>query len=235
MAVGLLLLASCGGGDGDVADTVTVFAASSLSEAFTAMGDAYTAANPGTDVRFSFAASSELVAQIGQGAADLDNMTKLVDAGDNATEPVVFASNVAEIIVAPGNPKGIAGVADLADEGLIVVLCAPEVPCGEYARTVLENAGVAVTPKSFEQNVKAVATKVTLGEADAGIVYATDIIAAGDDAQGVTIPDDINVVAEYPIAVTADSPNATGAQAFVDFVISEQGRQILSSYGFGAP
>jgi molybdate transport system substrate-binding protein len=219
-----------------------VFAASSLSEAFTAIAGAFEVANPGAAVDFSFAASSELVAQIDQGApadvfasADLANMTKLTNAGNNAGEPTVFAGNIAEIIVAAGNPAGIEGVADLADEELIVVLCAPDVPCGRYADTILQNAGVTVTPKSFEQNVKAVATKVTLGEADAGIVYATDVIAAGDDADGVTIPPDINVVAQYPIVVTADSPNPAGAQAFVDFVVGEQGRQILSKYGFLAP
>jgi molybdate transport system substrate-binding protein len=126
-------------------------------------------------------------------------------------------------------------VADLANPDLIVVLCAPEVPCGKYAAKVFEQAGVSVTPKSLEENVKAVVTKVTLGEADAGIVYLTDVTAAGDKAEGVEIPADINVVAEYPIAVTKDAPNAEGAQAFVDFVNGEQGRKILASYGFVAP
>ena len=135
----------------------------------------------------------------------------------------------------PGNPKGITGVADLANHDLIVVLCAPEVPCGKYAAQIFENAGVTVTPKSFEENVKAVVTKVTLGEADAGIVYATDVTAAGAEAEGVEIPADINVVAEYPIAATTEAPNADGAQAFIDFVLSEQGQKILASYGFLAP
>jgi molybdate transport system substrate-binding protein len=182
------------------------------------------------------------VTQIGEGApadvfasADVTNMTKLTDAGNNASEPVVFATNVAEIMVGPGNPKGITGVADLANEDLIVVQCAPEVPCGSYAEQIYANAGVAVTPRSFEENVRAVVTKVTLGEADAGIVYATDVTAAGADAEGVGIPADINVVAEYPIAVTKDAPNAKGAQAFIDFVNGEQGQKLLASYGFLAP
>ena len=122
------------------------------------------------------------------------------------------------------------------NEDLIVVTCAPEVPCGKYAATIFANAGVTVTPKSLEENVKAVVTKVTFGEADAGIVYATDVIAAGDDAAGVEIPADINVVAEYPIvAVAEDAPNADGAQAFIDFVLGDQGQEILASYGFLAP
>ena len=242
--------ASCGSGDADpaapttgaVSGDVTVFAAASLTAAFTEIGDAFMVEYPDTNVTFNFAASSELVTQIGEGApadvfasADLSNMAKLTDAGNNAAEPVVFATNLAEIIVGPGNPKGITDVADLANDDLIVVLCAPEVPCGKYAATIFDNAGVTVSPKSLEENVKAVVTKVTLGEADAGIVYATDVTAAGDAADGVAIPGDINGVAEYPIAVTEDAPNPEGAQAFVDFVNDEQGQKILASYGFLAP
>lgn len=198
--------------------------------------------NPDVAVAFNFAASSELAAQIGEGApadvfasADLSNMAKLTEAGINATDPVVFATNLAEIIVGSGNPKGITAVADLADENLIVVLCAPEVPCGKYASAVFENAGVSVSAKSFEENVNAVVTKVTLGEADAGIVYKTDITVAGPGAEGVEIPRDLNVVAEYPIAVTTEARNAEGAQVFIDFVNGEQGQTILASHGFLAP
>ena len=245
-----LLGTSCGS-DSDNTSAVTgrsvsadvkVFAAASLTAAFTAIGDAFMGENPGANVTFNFAASSELVAQIGAGApadvfasADLSNMLKLTDAANNATEPVVFATNLAEIIVGPGNPKGIAGLADLVDEDLIVVLCAPEVPCGKYAARIFENAGIVVTPKSFEENVNAVVTKVTLGEADAGIVYATDVNAAGAKAEGVEIPAAVNVVAQYPIAVTKEASNSSGAQAFIDFVNSEQGQTILARYGFLAP
>jgi molybdate transport system substrate-binding protein len=245
LALGLAVTA-CGsdGSDGSsgASTDVTVFAASSLTAAFTEIGEAFTADNPDVDVTFNFAASSELVAQIGQGApadvfasADLDTMARLTDAGDTGSEPVVFTTNLAEIIVASGNPEGIAAVADLADEDLVVVQCAPEVPCGAYAARIFENAGVTVTPKSLEENVKAVVTKVTLGEADAGIVYATDVIAAGDDAEGVEVPADLNVVAEYPIALAAEAPNAEGGEAFIDFVTGEQGQAILESYGFVAP
>ena len=243
VAVGLVA-ASCGSGDGGSDESsggnVTVFAAASLTAAFTELGDAFTAANPDVEVTFNFAGSSDLVAQISDGApvdvfasADFANMSKLTDAGLAAGEPATFATNAAEIVVEPGNPLDIAGVADLADSDLIVVLCAPEVPCGAYAERVVANAGITVTPSSYEENVKAVVTKVTLGEADAGIVYRTDVIAAGDAAQGVPIPDDINVVAEYPIALVADAPNAAGAQAFVDFVLSPSGQKILAAYGFG--
>lgn len=240
-----LVAAGCGSSDSEgmgTAGDITVFAAASLTAAFTDIGEAFMVQHPDADVTFNFAASSELVTQIREGApadvfasADLDNMAKLTVDGDNGSEPVVFTTNFAEIVVAPGNPEGITGVADLVDSDLVVVQCAPEVPCGAYAARVFENAGVTVTPKSWEENVKAVVTKVTLGEADAGIVYATDVLAAGDDAEGVEVPTDINVVAEYPIAVTSEAPNAEGGEAFVEFVTGEQGQEILESYGFVAP
>jgi molybdate transport system substrate-binding protein len=221
---------------------VTVLAAASLTDAFTELGEAFEAATPDVDLTFSFAASSALAAQIRDGApadvfasADLDSMEQVADAGDTASAPVVFTTNRAEIIVAPGNPLRISGLGDLADPELIVVACAPEVPCGRYAQRVLDSAGVSVTPKSLEENVRAVVSKVTLGEADAGIVYATDVTSAGDAAGGVEIPADINVVAEYPIAAAKDAPEPDAAQAFVDFVLSDEGQAILASHGFVAP
>lgn len=247
-AIGLVAATTACGSDshtdatGTPSGDITVFAAASLTAAFTDLADAFMAANPDTTVTLNFAASSELVTQIGEGApadlfasADLSNMAKLTDAGNNATEPVVFAHNSAAIIVQSGNPKGITGVADLADPDLVYVQCAPEVPCGKYATQIFENAGITVTPKSLEENVKAVVTKVTLGEADAGIVYLTDVKAAGDAAAGVEIPADINVVAEYPVAVTREATNPEGAQAFIDFVLGAQGQAILASYGFTSP
>ncbi len=233
-------------GDADasagVSGEVVVFAAASLTEAFGEVGDAFMAANPDAVVTFSFAASSELAAQVLEGApadvfasADLSNMVKVTDAGENAGDPVVFANNLSEIIVAPGNPLGIAGVEDLADPELILVVCAPEVPCGSYATEIFANAGVEASPDSLEENVKAVVTKVTLGEADAGIAYATDVNAAGDDADGVEIPGDLNLVAEYPMVVTTEAPNPEGAQAFIDFVLSDAGQAILADFGFTSP
>ena len=239
-----VVMAGCGGDNGSAspASEVTVFAAASLTAAFTDVGDAFMAANPGARVTFNFASSSDLAAQIAEGApadvfasADLANLTKVVDAGATTAEAVIFATNLLEVIVGAGNPRGITEVADLADPDLIVVTCAPEVPCGKYAAQVFDNAGVAVTPKSLEENVKAVVSKVTLGEADAGIVYATDVTAAGDQASGVEIPADINVLAEYPIVAMKNAANAEGAQAFIDFVHSADGQAILAGYGFGAP
>lgn len=239
-----LVSASCGSDDAGAAqsDDVTVFAAASLTAAYAEIGDAFMTEHPETKVTFNFASSSDLVTQINEGApadvyasADEANMTKLTDVGGNASEPVVFATNSLQIIVGAGNPKGITGVADLANPDLIYVTCAPEVPIGKYGAQVLTNAGVTVTPKSLEENVKGIVTKVTLGEADAGIVYTTDVRAAGDQAQGIDIPADINVVATYPVVVTRAAPNADGAQSFVDFVLSEQGREILASFGFATP
>jgi molybdate transport system substrate-binding protein len=244
-AAALVVVASACGNDGNAASSpgnVTVFAAASLTAAFTEIGDAFTAANPDTGVTFNFAASSDLVAQINEGgpadvfaSADQSNMSKLIDAGNNGSDPVVFATNSLEIIVEPGNPEAITGVADLGNDDLIVVICAAEVPCGKYAQQIFDAAGVAVTPDSLEENVKAVVTKVAAGEADAGLVYTTDVIAAGDRAEGVQIPADVNVLAEYPIAVTRDPPNAQAGQAFIDFVLGEQGQRILDSYGFLPP
>lgn len=243
--------ASCG--DDDAADSadpttatvagdVTVFAAASLTDAFTEIGEAFKAEYPDATVTFNFAASSELVTQINEGApadvfasADQNNMTKLTDAGNNGAEPAVFATNTLEIIVGPGNPQGITGVADLGNPDIIFVTCAPEVPIGAYTEEVLANAGVTVTPASLEENVKGIVTKVTLGEADAGIVYKTDVTAAGDQAEGVEIPPDLNIVAEYPLVLTKGAPNAEASQVFVDFVLGEQGQTILASYGFTAP
>ena len=221
---------------------ITVFAAASLTESFTEVGEAFTAANPDAKATFSFDASSALVQQITEGApadvfasADTANMDKLVDAGLNGTEPEIFATNLLTIIVAPGNPLGITGVADLANADIKTVICAPEVPCGNYANQIFTAAGVTVTPVSLEQNVRGVVTKVTAGEADAGIVYVTDVIAAGDTADMVEIPDDINVVAEYPIATVAASQNQEVDEAFIDFLLGPDGQAILAEYGFGAP
>jgi len=240
----LALVPACGDDDSaDSSGAVTVFAAASLTDAFIEIGDAFMTANPDAEVTFNFAASSELVTQINEGgapadvfaSADQNNMTKLTDAGNNRSDPVVFATNVLELIVEPGNPQGITGVADLANDDLITVVCAPEVPCGNYAQQIFDAEGVTVNPDSLEENVRAVVTKVTAGEADAGIVYKTDVTAAGDQADGVEISPDINVIAEYPIAVTEAASDPEAAQAFIDFILGEQGQQFLNSYGFLPP
>jgi molybdate transport system substrate-binding protein len=228
-------------GTPNVTGDLTVFAAASLTESFKAVGTAFEKDNPGVKVTFNFGASSTLVTQIMQGApvdvyasADTANMKKLADAG-GATNPTTFATNKLRIIVGKGNPKAIVGVADLAKAGITTVTCAPEVPIGRYAADVFVKAGVTVTPKSLEADVKGVVNKVTLGEADAGIVYATDVEAAGDKAAGVTIPDNLNTIATYPIVATKDAKNSAGAAAFVKYVASPAGQRILATYGFTAP
>ncbi len=253
IAAAMTLLAACGGstptastttgpGSSPTTGEVTVFAAASLTEAFTQIGEDFEAANPGTTVTFNFASSSSLVTQIDQGApadvfasADEANMEKLTDAGANGEAPVVFATNELAIIVAKGNPAKIASVQDLTDPDLVVVTAAPQVPVGAYAAQVFDRAGITVTPKSLETDVKAVVTKVTSGEADAGIVYRTDVEAAGDEAEGVAIPAELNVVARYPIVVTEAAPNPTAAKRFVAWVTGPEGQARLAAAGFAAP
>jgi molybdate transport system substrate-binding protein len=232
---------ACGGGDAGTAE-LHVFAATSLTGAFTEIVAEFEAEHTSVDVVPNFAGSSALVSQIAEGApadafasADVANMERLAEAGGVAGDPVVFATNRAEIVVAAGNPLGIAGLADLADASLVLVTCAPEVPCGAYAADVFARASVAPQPDSLEENVGAVVAKVTAGEADAGIVYATDVIAAGAAVTGVPIAPEHNVVAEYPIAVTSAADDPTVAGAFVDFVTGPEGRAILASFGFGVP
>jgi molybdate transport system substrate-binding protein len=224
-----------------VSGTITVFAASSLTAAYTAIGKDFEKAHPGSMIKLSFGGSSTLVAQIQQGAigdifasADQPNMQKAVDAGLVAEPPSIFAHNRLEIVVGAGNPKRVTGLSDLGHSGLIVVLCAPAVPCGRYAAQALQKAGVTVKPASQETDVKAVVSKVALGEADAGIVYVTDVKADGAGVQGVEIPPSLNVVADYPVAILKDSQNAPLAKAFVSYLLGA-GQPTLARYGFTGP
>lgn len=219
-----------------------VFAASSLTDAFTAVGDAYTDAHPGTDLTFSFAASSELAGQIIEGApadvfasADRPNMDKVVSSGGVLGEPDLAVTNAMTIIVEDGNPLGIRSLADLSTPDVVVVLAAPEVPAGRYARDVLENAGVELSPRSFEKDVKSAVMKVALGEADAAIAFVTDGIAADDRVDSVAIPAEQNVRAEYPIAVLTESGAPETSREFVEFVLSDDGQAIMRRFGFRAP
>jgi molybdate transport system substrate-binding protein len=246
LAVAALVLAACGGDDDSggssspaSASEIKVFAAASLTAAFTKLGDDYSAANGGTKVTFNFAGSQALATQIQQAApadvfasADTTNMDKVKDL---VNTPQNFASNLLAIVVEKGNPRDVKGLEDLAKPDLKVVLAAEEVPAGKYAKQVLDEAGVSVTPVSQEDNVKAVVTKVSLGEADAGIVYATDVSAGGDKVEGVDIPEDQNVVATYPIATVKASKAQDKAQAFMDLVLSAEGQQVLKEYGFLPP
>ena len=220
---------------------ITVLAAGSLTEAFNEIGEAFEAAYPGTRVTFSFGASSALATQANEGVpadliatADEATMQRVTDAG-NAGGATVFARNRLAILVGEGNPEGIDDLADLAGAGVTFVLCAAEVPCGRFGQQALDRAGVTARPRSYEETVKAVVTKVTLGEADAGIVYATDARAAADKAEGVDIPDEHNVLAVYPLAVLDQAPEPAVAAAFEDFVLSTAGQAVLGKYGFLPP
>ncbi len=229
---------------------LTIYAAASLTAAFDELATAFEARHPSLEVApITYDGSSVLATQLIEGApadvfasADENNMMKTVDAG-LTVEPVDFATNVLEIAVAPGNPLGIASLADLADgattttDGLpiTVVLCAPEVPCGSAAQTLFTEDGITVTPASEEQNVTAVLTKVRSGEADAGLVYVTDVEAAAGEVDGVEIENADVATNVYPITALTDAANPEAASAFVEFVTSEEGRAVLASFGFGTP
>lgn len=236
----LTALASCG--SESATTTLQVSAAASLTGAFTEIEKAFELANPDVDVVLNLASSSDLVTQIIEGApvdvfasADTKNMDEVAEADLIDGDPRVFATNSLRIIVAPGNPLDITSLADLARPGLVYVTCDPNVPIGRYAQEVLDSAGVDVTPASFEESVKGIVAKVTAGEADAGIVYTTDVLAAGDRAEGVDIPADLNVSARYPIAAMKSADSSAAARRFVDFVDSSAGAAILIRFGFGAP
>lgn len=220
-----------------------VFAAASLTEAFTALGKTFETEHPTVDVTFTFAASSSLAQQINDGGpadvfvpADEPNMRKVTDAG-NATGPRTIARNRLAIIVEKGNPKGITGLPDLAKPGVVLVLCAPKVPCGKFAAAALKQAGSTASPASLEENVKSVVSKVTLGEADAGIVYVTDVKAARTRAEGVDIDiaGDPALQAAYLIAVTKQATNPGAAKAWIEFVLSDKGQGTLAGFGFLSP
>ncbi len=257
LAMSALLVAGCssggGGSDsaapesgstapGEVGGNITVFAAASLKATFTQLGTMFEAAHPGTDVAFNFAGSSDLVAQLTQGApgdvfasADTANMTKALDANLISGEPENFATNTLIIVTPPGNSKGIDSFADLADTDNKVVVCAPQVPCGA-ATTKVENAtGVDIAPVSEESSVTDVLGKVTSGQADAGLVYVTDASGAGEKVTSVAFEASAGAVNTYPIAVLSDSQNSATAKAFEALVMSDEGQKILGDAGFAAP
>ncbi len=222
--------------DGTLTGTVEVYAAASLQRSFDEIARAFEQQNPGVSVSPVYDGSSTLATQIGEGApadvfasADEKNMAKVAA---QAPAPQVFAANTLVIAVPAGNPGRVSTLADLAR--VTTVLCAPEVPCGAASQTLLSNAGVAVTPASSEQNVTAVLTKVAAGEADAGLVYATDVVGR-DDVEAIVPEGADAVVNRYPIAALADAPNPDAAAAFVAFVLSDEGRTILTDAGFRAP
>lgn len=224
-----------------VTGTINVFAAASLQETFTTLKRNFEAAHPGVTVTPNFGPSSALAQQINHGApADVfasaaqSNMDQVVQAG-GATGSKPFATNVMEIAVPPANPAAIASVNDLARSGVKIALCQAQVPCGTVAAKVFANAEITVTPVSQEADVKAVLTKVKLGEVDAGVVYASDVKAAGDKVKGIEIAPHVNASTSYPIAALTTAPNPDVAAAFVAYVLSPEGQQVLSAGGFAAP
>nr|WP_244366832.1 molybdate ABC transporter substrate-binding protein [Micromonospora echinofusca] len=225
-----------------VTGTVTVLAAASLTESFTRLGRDFETAHPGVRVTFNFAGSSALATQINQGApadvfaaANPATMRTVTDAG-NATGPAAtFARNQLVIAVPEGNPARVTALADLTRPGVKVALCAEQVPCGAAAQAALGAAGVALTPVTWERDVRAALSKVKLGEVDAALVYRTDAAAATADVDAVEFPESARAVNDYPITVLRDAGNPTGAQAFVAHVLSDAGRRVLSDAGFQAP
>lgn len=242
VAVGAVATASPPTTVGELSGELHVSAAASLTNVYTQFEADFEALHPDVDVILNFGSSSDLVTQITEGApadvfasADLNNMAKLVDAELISGEPAVFATNRLAIAVEAGNPQGITGLDDLAERSdLIVVTCDPEVPIGRYTLQVLEAAGVTVEFDSFEENVRGITGKIEIGEADAGIVYATDI-AALEKLEAVEIPVEFNLIAVYPIAVTAESTNPTAATAFVEYVLGDEAQALFAAAGFGSP
>ncbi|MBG0856864.1 molybdate ABC transporter substrate-binding protein [Streptomyces spinoverrucosus] len=225
-----------------VSGTVTVFAAASLKESFTKLGDQFEQQHPGTEVTFSFGGSDSLAASITGGApadvfaaASPRTMKIVTDAGGTSGAPTTFVRNQLEIATLPGNPDKITSLKDLTKSGLKVVLCDESVPCGAAAKKALDASELKLTPVSYEQDVKSALTKVELQEADAAVVYKTDVRAAGDKVAGVDFPESADAINDYPIAVLKDAPNAEAAQAFIDLVKSADGQKVLTEAGFLNP
>ena len=254
-AASVLVLAGCAAGDSDpnaspatptavgpeLTGELTVFAAASLKAAFDELETQFEARHPSLEVLpVVYDGSSTLAAQLIEGApadvfasADENNMQKVAGAG-LASDPQLFATNTLVLAVPAGNPGGVEDLSDLEGASVAVVLCAPEVPCGAASQTLLSNVGLTVTPASIEQNVTAVLTKVAAGEADAGLVYATDVLGR-TDVESIVPAGAADVVNRYPIAALTDSANPEAATAFAAFVLSETGQDVLARLGFGAP
>ncbi len=222
--------------------TVTVLAAASLTETFDALATTFEAAHPGVTVSLSYGGSDTLAAQINAGApvdvfasASDKTMKTVTDAGNGATTPVTIATNELEIAVPADNPAGVTGIADFAKPDLKIVICAAEVPCGAAATKVFTAEKISPSVDDYEQDVKSVLTKIELGEGDAGLVYKTDVLAAGSKVTGIDFPEAADAVTNYPIVLVKNAPNATAAQAFIDFVDGPEGLKALAAAGFGAP
>jgi molybdate transport system substrate-binding protein len=250
--VATVLVSACGTSDNTnpqssltsagLTGTVNVFAAASLTESFNQIGKDFEAANPGVRVTFNYGGSSTLATQINQGApADLfaaaspATIKTVTDAGNGDGTPTTFVRNQLVIAVPKGNPKNIAGLADLAKPGVKVALCAEQVPCGAAAKQALDAAKVTLKPVTLEQDVKAALSKVKLGEVDAALVYRTDAKAAASDVDGVEFPESAGAINDYPIVVLKNAANKPAAQAFVAYVLSAKGNAVLTAAGFQSP
>jgi molybdate transport system substrate-binding protein len=252
--VAVLALTGCGGSSdaagsspaaspgGELAGTLTVFAAASLTDVFGDLGAQLQKQNPRLHVQFNFAGSSALATQLTQGApadvfasANEKQMTVVTDAGLQAADPTIFTGNVLEIAVPAGNPGRVTGLADFGNAGLTLAVCAADVPCGAAAKAVFADAGITARPDTEEEDVKAALTKVQLGEVDAALVYATDVRAAGSGVEGIAFPEAEKEVNSYPICTLEAAPNPAAATAFTDLVLSDAGQQALADAGFRAP
>ncbi|MDX2680584.1 molybdate ABC transporter substrate-binding protein [Streptomyces soliscabiei] len=257
-AAALLALSACSSSDSDssaksgssasasasdkLSGTVTVFAAASLKESFTTLGKEFEKAHPGTKVTFSFGGSDSLAASITAGApadvfasASPRTMAIVTDKGDAEGTPATFVRNQLEIATLPGNPDRVASLKDLTKSSLKVVLCDRTVPCGAAAQKALDASKLKLTPVSYEEDVKSALNKVVLQEADAAVVYKTDVKAAGDKVEGVEFPESADAVNDYPIALLKDSKNAETAKAFIALVRSAEGQKVLTAAGFLQP
>ncbi|QDO87677.1 molybdate ABC transporter substrate-binding protein [Ornithinimicrobium ciconiae] len=235
-------LSGCGGAEGVDGPDVMVFAAASLTDVFTELGEQFEDEHPGTTVGFNFAGSSGLAQQIVEGApadvfaaASPAAMAQVTEEGRGSGAPITFSRNRLMIAAPAGNPAGVTGLEDLADEDLTIALCAQEVPCGAASVQVFEAAGLTPAPDTYEQDVRAVLTKVELGEVDAALVYRTDVLAAGEAVEGIDLPEPQEGVNDYPIALLSGAFNPDGAQQFIDFVLSDTGRATLAEAGFDLP
>jgi molybdate transport system substrate-binding protein len=254
LALTLGLLTACGSGasgsthagergaPGSPSGEVVVFAASSLTDTFGRLGREFEARHPGAEVTFSFGGSSSLGPQIISGApadvfaaASPQTMDDVAAAGATVANPVLFARNRLQVAVPADNPGHVRGVEDFARPELDLAVCAPEVPCGSAAQRAFALAGVQDRPDTLEQEVTAVLTKVTLGEVDAGMVYRTDVLSAGGRVRGIDFPEAGRAVNHYQIAEVAQAPNPAGAQAWVRFVLSPYGQEVLTDAGFLRP
>ncbi|MCL6674640.1 molybdate ABC transporter substrate-binding protein [Streptomyces panaciradicis] len=254
-AAALLALTACSSSDsndtkaasspsssGKLSGTVTVFAAASLQESFTTLGKEFEKEHPGTKVTFNFGGSDTLAASITGGApadvfaaASPKTMAIVTGEKDAVGTPATFVRNQLEIATLPGNPDKVSSLKDLTRSGLKVVLCDKTVPCGAAAQKALDASKLKLTPVSYEQDVKSALTKVELKEADAAVVYKTDVKTAGDKVEGVEFPESADAVNDYPIALLKDAPNAAAARAFIQLVRSPEGQKVLSAAGFLKP